>query len=151
MTDVVVVDTAAGFGPEVITSIDSSTDVCVVGMLDAFSLKDTKLGLETLDRMGYDRGAIRVILNRADTHVGISHDDVKAILGREPDVLVPSQRDIPRTVTQGTPIVAAQPKSTAAKAFRTLASLYQTEPAKLAEIRLSPSSEPRRKPLLRRA
>ena len=43
-SDVVVTDTSAGFGPEVIAAIDSSTDVCVVGMLDAFSLKDTKLG-----------------------------------------------------------------------------------------------------------
>ena len=53
-SDVVVVDTPAGFPPEVITPIDSSTDVCMVGMLDAFSLKDTRLGLETLDLMGYD-------------------------------------------------------------------------------------------------
>ncbi len=151
MSDVVVVDTSAGFGPEVITSIDSSSDVCVVGMLDAFSLKDTKLGLETLDRMGYDRGSIRLTLNRADTHVGISHEDVKAILGRDPDILIPSQRDIPRTVTQGTPIVTAQPKSGAAKAFRTLASLYAMEPAEAPELKPEQFPKPRRRPLLRRA
>jgi pilus assembly protein CpaE len=125
---VVVVDTPAGFPPEVITSIDSSTTVCMVGMLDAFSLKDTKLGLETLELMGYDRGSIRLVLNRADTHVGIAQEDVKAILGREPDVLVPSERNIPRSVTQGAPIVLTEPNSTAAKAFRTLASLYLNEP-----------------------
>src|SRR5262249_39249967 len=67
MGDVVIVDTPAGFPPEVITAIDSSSDVCVVGMLDAFSLKDTKLGLETLDRMGYDRASTRIVLNRADS------------------------------------------------------------------------------------
>ncbi len=150
MGDVVIVDTPAGFPAEAITAIDSSTDACVVGMLDAFSLKDTKLGLETLDRMGYDRGSIRIVLNRADTHVGISSDDIKAILGVEPDVLVPSQRDIARTITEGTPIVTAQPKSTAAKAFRMLASLYMTAP-KGASAEPAPSPEPRRKPLLRRA
>jgi pilus assembly protein CpaE len=123
----VIVDTPAGFPPEVITSIDSSTEVCMVGMLDAFSLKDTKLGLETLELMGYDRESIRLLLNRADTHVGIAESDVKTILGREPDILVPSDRDIPRSVTQGAPIVSAQPNSTAAKAFRSLASLYLDE------------------------
>jgi pilus assembly protein CpaE len=128
MTDVVVVDTSAGFPPEVIATIDSSTDVCVVGTLDAFSMKDTKLGLETLDRMGYDRDSIRLVLNRADTHVGISRDDVKAILGRDPDILVPSQRAIPQSVTEGTPIVMAQPRSTAAKSFQTLASMYAAAP-----------------------
>jgi pilus assembly protein CpaE len=96
-------------------------------MLDAFSLKDTKLGLETLELMGYDRESIRLLLNRADTHVGIAESDVKTILGREPDILVPSDRDIPRSVTQGAPIVSAQPNSTAAKAFRSLASLYLDE------------------------
>jgi pilus assembly protein CpaE len=124
MSDVVVVDTPAGFPPEVITTIDGSTDVCIVGTLDAFSLKDTRLGLETLDQMGYQPESIRLVLNRADTHVGIGEADVKAILRRDPDVLVPSQRDIPRSVSEGVPIVSSQPKSSAAKAFRTLASIY---------------------------
>ena len=122
-----------------ITAVDSSTDICVVGMLDAFSLKDTRLGLETLDRMGYDRDSIRLILNRADTHVGIGKDDVAAILDREPDVFVPSQRDIPRSITEGTPIVAGQPKSTAAKAFRTLASMYTSRPKRRSRTESAPS------------
>jgi pilus assembly protein CpaE len=152
MNDYVVVDTPAGFTAEVITAVDSSTDLVVVGMLDAFSLKDTKLGLETLDRMGYDRSAIHVVLNRADSHVGIGKDDVKAILDREPDVLVPSQREIPRSVTEGTPIVTAQPKSVAAKSFRTLAALYLSTPAPSAETNGSaPVLHSRRKALLRRA
>jgi pilus assembly protein CpaE len=151
MTDVVVVDTSAGFPPEVIATIDSSTDVCVVGTLDAFSMKDTKLGLETLDRMGYDRDSIRLVLNRADTHVGISRDDVKAILGRDPDILVPSQRAIPQSVTDGTPIVMAQPRSNAAKSFRTLASRYVAAPVPAPSANGSGTHAPRRKSLLRRA
>ena len=148
---VVIVDTPAGFPPEVITSIDSSSDVCMVGMLDAFSLKDTKLGLETLDLMGYDRESVRLVLNRADTHVGIADSDVKAILGREPDIFVPSDRDIPRSVTQGTPIVTASPNSTAAKAYRALASIYLTEPEVRTDSTAAPRSRSRyRVPLLRR-
>jgi pilus assembly protein CpaE len=123
-SDVVVVDTPAGFPPEVITAIDSCTDVCMVGMLDAFSLKDTKLGLETLDLMGYDPAAIRVVLNRADSHVGFGLHDVKTILGRAPDILVPSDRDIPRSITEGVPIISSSPRSDAAKAYRKLAKHY---------------------------
>ena len=152
ISDVVVVDTPAGFTAEVITAVDNSTDIVVVGMLDAFSLKDTKLGLETLDRMGYDRDAIRVVLNRADTHVGIAKDDVAAILDRQPDVFVPSQREIPRSITEGTPIVTGQPKTIAAKAYRTLAGLYTGAPTYAAETNGSaPAPEPRRRALLRRA
>jgi pilus assembly protein CpaE len=122
--DFVIVDTPPGFTPEVIASIDSSSHVCMVGMLDSLSLKNTKLGLETLELMGYDSSRISVVLNRADTRIGISREDVSAIVGRTPDVLVPSDRDIPKTLTDGLPIVLAEERSEAASAFRSLAALY---------------------------
>ena len=122
--DFVIVDTPPGFTPEVIASIDSSTHVLMVGMLDALSLKNTKLGLETLELMGYDPTRIRVILNRADSRVGITKDDVSAILGREPEIMVPSDRDIPRSINEGMPIIATKRRSEAAKAFRQLSELY---------------------------
>ena len=147
-SDVVIVDTPAGFPPEVITAIDNSTDVCMVGMLDAFSLKDTKLGLETLDLMGYDRDSLRIVLNRADSHVGIGTKDVAAILGRAPDVLVPSDRDIPRSVTEGIPIVSSMPRSEAAKAYRQLAAHYATAPAGVSAYA---AAKPSRRRMLRRA
>ena len=122
--DFVLVDTPPGFTPEVISSIDSSTHVCMVGMLDSLSLKNTKLGLETLELMGYEGSRIQVVLNRADTRVGITIDDAIAVLGRKPDVLVPSDREIPRTVNEGDPVVIARPRTEAARAFRSLAELY---------------------------
>jgi pilus assembly protein CpaE len=123
--DYVIVDTPPGFTPEVIASIDSSSHVCMVGMLDSLSLKNTKLGLETLELMGYDRARTRLVLNRADSRVGISNDDVAAIVGRTPDVSIPSDRDVPRSVNEGKPIVLTKSKSDAAKAFRTLAAMYE--------------------------
>jgi pilus assembly protein CpaE len=122
--DFVIVDTPPGFSPEVIASIDSSTDICMVGMLDSLSLKNTKLGLETLELMGYKPERIRLVLNRADTNVGVTQDDVAAIVGRRPDVLVPSHRDVVRSVNEGTPIMQAKPRTDAALAFRKLADAY---------------------------
>src|SRR5919198_3038826 len=120
----VIVDTPPGFTPEVIASIDNSSHVCMVGMLDSLSLKNMKLGLETLELMGYDSKRIHLVLNRADSQVGIRHDEVAAILGRTPDVLVPSHRQIARSVNAGTPIVSSDPRSEAARAFRALAAIY---------------------------
>jgi pilus assembly protein CpaE len=128
MCDVVVVDTPPGFTAEVIATIDVSTSACIVGMLDALSLKNTKLGLETLDLMGYDAANVALLLNRANAKVGITHDDVSAIVGRSPDVLVPSDREIPRSVNEGTPVVASRERSEAAKAFQRLADLYTKPP-----------------------
>jgi pilus assembly protein CpaE len=122
--DFVVVDTPPGFTPEVIASIDSSSHVCMVGMLDSLSLKNTKLGLETLELMGYDPDRILLLLNRADTRVGIAHDEVLTITGRKPDVLVPSDREVPCSVNEAVPLVLAKRRSEAARAFESLAHLY---------------------------
>ena len=120
----VIVDTPPGFTPEVIASIDSSSHVCVVGTLDSLSLKNTKLGLDTLGLMGYPADRTRIVLNRADSRVGITHDDVIAVLGRAPDVMVPSDREVARSVNEGTPIVLSKERSEAAAAFRSLAAYY---------------------------
>lgn len=123
--DFVVVDTPPGFSPEVIATIDTASHLCVVGTLDALSLKDTKLGLETLELMGCDLDRIALVLNRADSKVGISLADATAILGRDPDVLVPSDREIPRAVTEGRPIAGTG--SAAARAFDELARRFLGE------------------------
>jgi pilus assembly protein CpaE len=122
--DFVIVDTPPGFSPEVIATIDSSTHICMVGMLDSLSLKNTKLGLETLELMGYKRDSIRMVLNRADTNVGVTQEDVSAIIGRSPDVLVPSNKDVVRSVNEGAPIVQSRPRTEVAQSFRALADLY---------------------------
>jgi pilus assembly protein CpaE len=124
MMDYVIVDTPPGFTPEVIATIDNSSFIVMVGMLDALSLKNTKLGLETLDLMGFPAENIKLLLNRARSRVGISDDEVVAIIGRQPDVLVPSDRDIPRAVNEGKPILLAKPQSEAAEAFRKLAAEF---------------------------
>jgi pilus assembly protein CpaE len=126
-SDFVIVDTPPVFTPEVIAAVDSATAVCMVAMLDSLSLKNTKLGLETLELMDYDSQKVRFVLNRADSKVGISPDDVISILGRAPAVLVPSDRNITRSINQGEPIALAHKRTDAARAFRALARLYLSD------------------------
>jgi pilus assembly protein CpaE len=123
MFEFVVIDTPPSFAPEVISAVDSSNDVLVVAMRDTLALKNTKLGLETLERMDYDRRRVKILLNRANTNVGIEREDVLAILGRDVDILIPSHRDITRSINQGEPI-ALQRGSEASRAFRDLAAEY---------------------------
>jgi pilus assembly protein CpaE len=124
-----IIDTPPAFSPEVIGAIDSASHLCVVGMLDALSIKDTRIGLETLTRMGHDPAEAKLVLNRSDSNVGIASADVEELLGRRPDILVPSDRAIPRALTDGRPIVLSDPKSGGARAFTALAALYIDERA----------------------
>jgi pilus assembly protein CpaE len=152
--DFLLVDTPPAFTPEVIAAVDASSQLCMVGMLDALSLKDTKIGLETLEQMGYDPSAITLVLNRADSNVGITQADVEQLLGRAPDVLVGSDRAIPRALTSGQPIVVAEPKSKAARSYTALAERYvggTAPPAQAASVaRVAPSSDNGRRRLLLR-
>jgi pilus assembly protein CpaE len=123
----VVVDTPPALSPEVIAALDESTDVCVVTMLDAPSLKNTKIALETLQLMGVTT-PIRIVLNRSDSNVGITHTDVVRILGRAPDILIPSSRDVVRSVNAGEPIVLdTGRRNEPGKAMRALAGLFLNE------------------------
>ena len=122
--DFVIADTPPGFTAEVIATIDASSDLVMVGTLDSLSLKNTKLGLETLSLMDYDPHKIRLVLNRADTRVGISHLDVVTVLGSEPEIFIPSDREIPRSVNEGVPITLSRPQSYAAASFHELAALF---------------------------
>ena len=123
MHEFVLIDTPPNFTPAVIGATDSSSDVLMVATRDTLSLKNTKLGLETLERMEYDPRRIRLLLNRADTNVGIERADVVAILGRDADVQVPSSRDVARSINRGDPI-AGHANTPAGRAFRSLADVY---------------------------
>jgi pilus assembly protein CpaE len=133
--DFVVADTSPGFTPEVISAIDASSDICMLSMLDTLSLKNTRLGLETLDLMGYDSAHTVLVLNRADSRVGISDDDVERIVGRKPEVRIPSDVEVTRSVNDGKPIVLSRPKAEAAQSFHRLANLF------LARVERGPAPE----------
>jgi pilus assembly protein CpaE len=122
--DFVIVDTPPSFTPEVIATIDNATALCLVVMLDALSLKNARLGLETLDLMGFPEDKVRILLSRAGTSVGVTESDAVEIMGRKLDVLVPSDRSVSRSLGDGVPLVISQPKSEVAKAYESLADLF---------------------------
>ena len=146
--DHVIADTPPGFTAEVIATIDASSDLVMVGTLDSLSLKNTKLGLETLSLMDYDESKIQLVLNRADTRVGISQHDVVSVLGREPDIYIPSDREIPRAVNEGVPIVLSRPQSFAAAGFHELAALFVTAEAAAEHPVAARPEQPKRPPAL---
>lgn len=118
--DVVVVDTPPAFTSTTITAIDNAQHAVMVGTLDLPGLKNMKVGLETLDLMGFDRERVITVLNRADSKVGLLGHDVKNVLGAAPQLEVPSDRRVPRSLNAARAIVMAEPKAPPAKALRSL-------------------------------
>jgi pilus assembly protein CpaE len=118
--DVVVVDTPPAFTSAAITAIDHAQHAVMIGTMDLPGLKNMKVGMETLELMGFPRDRVVTVLNRSDSKVGLIAHDVKKILDTSPDVSVPSDRSVPRSLNAARPIVAAAPKAGPAKALRAL-------------------------------
>jgi pilus assembly protein CpaE len=148
--DFVVVDTPPAFTSEVIATVDVASWICMVAMFDALSLKNTRLGLDTLELMGHPAEQVRVVLNRAGTNVGISDSDAVAILGRTPDVLVPSDREIPVSINDGVPITLSGSKSPAALAINSLADMFVQDEIGGSSNRAAPLQVKKRRRLFRR-
>jgi pilus assembly protein CpaE len=118
--DVVVVDTPPAFTSGVIAAVDQADLIVMLGSFDLPGLKNMKLGMETLQMMDVPSARILPVLNRANTKVGLLVTDVTKVLGRAPEVAVPSDRGVPQSVNASRPIICMQPKSSPARSFRAI-------------------------------
>jgi pilus assembly protein CpaE len=121
MYDYVVVDTPPAFTDHVLAAFDLSDDLVLLATLDIPALKNLKLTLETLDMLGYQRDRWHVLLNRADSKVGLSVSDVEKTLKCKIAAEVPSSRAVPACINRGVPIVLDQPGHSVSQAFRKFA------------------------------
>lgn len=126
----VVVDLTAFYNDQTIAALDES-DVCVlVGSLDIPSIKGLKLSLHTLAEMGLGRDRLRLVLNRADSRVGLSRSEVEKSLGTEIDIALPSSVEVPQSVNRGMPLALDRKKSSVvAPITRLAAAVALAEPA----------------------
>ncbi len=118
--DFVVVDTPPAFDDHVLAAFDQSDLVALLATLDIPALKNLKLTLETLDLLNYPRDRWRLVLNRADSKVGLALNEVEKTLKAPIAAQIPSSRDVPASINRGVPIVLDDPKhpvSLAIKAF----------------------------------
>lgn len=118
MYDVVIVDTPPAFTDQVLTAFDASDHMALVTTLDIPALKNLKLTLETLELLGYARERWNVVLNRADSKVGLAAEDVEKTLGVPIAAQIPSSRAVPASVNRGVALVQESPSHAVSTAIR---------------------------------
>lgn len=107
----VVVDTPPSFTDHVLAALDESDECVLMTSMDVPSIKNMKLSLQTLQLLGFGRERIRLVLNRADSKVGLTVQAVEKTLGTTVDVSIPSSRDVSVSINRGTPLIMDNPKS----------------------------------------
>ena len=113
----VIIDGPPSFTDHILAALDMTDVVVVITSMDVPSIKNLKLSVETLRELGIPRDQLRLVLNRADSKVGLTIREVEKSLGTEIDATVPSSREVPFAVNQGVPVVLSRPKAPVAKAL----------------------------------
>lgn len=109
MFDYVVVDTPAQFSEHVLTAMDASAHHVLLTTPDVPALKNLRVTLDMLDLLSYPRDIRSVVVNRADSKVGLSSEDVERVVRCPITAHVPSSRAVPISINNGTPITIATP------------------------------------------
>jgi pilus assembly protein CpaE len=121
MFDYVVIDTPPAFTDQVLAAFDASDLVVLLATLDIPALKNLKLSLETLELLNYPKDKLRVMLNRADSKVGLDPGEVAKTLRAPVAASIPSSRAVPAATNRGVPIVLDQPSHPVSLALREFA------------------------------
>jgi Flp pilus assembly CpaE family ATPase len=107
MFDYVVVDTPAQFSEHVLTAMDVSDHHVLLTTPDVPAVKNLRITLDMLDLLSYPREIRSVVLNRSDSRVGLTLEDVERVVRCPIVAQVPSSRAVPISINTGNPITLA--------------------------------------------
>ena len=102
--DLVVVDCTSYFNDTTLAILDSADTILTMLSLEITSIKNMRLFLEVTEQLGYESGKIRLVLNRADSALGIRVADVEHSIGRKVDeTIVSDGRSVVYALNRGVP------------------------------------------------
>ena len=125
----VVVDTAAGLSEYTLSAIEHSTDLVFICDLAVASVRGLRKVLNALDRLEISKPTRHMVLNRADSKVGLHPNEVTSTLGGKIHIKLPSSRTAPLSMNQGQPVLESAPKSSIAKQLQEVVGRFTEVPA----------------------
>jgi pilus assembly protein CpaE len=119
--DYVVVDASVDYSDSALVCFDLSDMICLVTGLDVVGVKHLSKALDTLLTIGLPRERFRVVLNRADSKVGLDASDVERVMKIQVDAMIPSSRLVPTSLNKGRPVVLDEPTAEVSQSITSLA------------------------------
>src|SRR6476620_8943060 len=102
--DLVIVDCTSWFNETTLAILDAADTVLTILSLEITSIKNMRLFLEVADQLGYEHGKVKLVLNRADSSLGIRVTDVENSIGRKVDhTIVSDGRSVVYALNRGVP------------------------------------------------
>lgn len=124
--DYVIVDTTSMFSVLNLALLDLSTIVTFLGIVDFIpTIKNMKIGSDTLNDLNYDKNKIRLVLNRSNAKTRISIDDVERLLGEKFYHILPNDfRAASQSIKEGIPLVLKNETTALSEALCDLVARY---------------------------
>lgn len=107
--DYVIVDTPPALAETVLVAFDMSDMLYVMATLDLPSVRNMSVFLSTLDRLKVPTENVRLILNKAETDVGIDIEQVTKLFPQGFESVLPYAKEVSRSINLGMPVMAASP------------------------------------------
>ncbi len=118
--DYVIVDTAASIDKIVVEAVDMSDRIFLVAAMDLPSIKSAKIAYGMLQILNVPKERISLLLNRADSKVGLTAAQAEKTIGTKVFATIPSDRLVPRSVNMGSPVVVSSTRTDVGRAFERL-------------------------------
>jgi pilus assembly protein CpaE len=129
MFDLVVVDCPSTFNEPTLAVLDEADLILTLLTLEITSVKNMRLFLEVCEQLGYGPEKIRLVLNRADSTLGIRVADVEHSIGRKVDhTIVSDGRSVVYALNRGVPFFLSNREAQVSQDIQRLA-LAITAPA----------------------
>jgi pilus assembly protein CpaE len=96
-----VVDATSEYSDHVLAALDLSDAICLVTGLDAIGVRHMSIAIQTLQNLGVGRERLHFVVNRADSKVDLTIQDIERLLDIHVDSRIPSSPLVPRSINQG--------------------------------------------------
>lgn len=113
--DYVVVDTPSALTEVVLAAFDLSDSLYTMATLDLPSVRNMGVFLGTLEKLKIPNDNIKLILNKAETDVGIDVDQVTRLFPQGFASVLPYAKEVSRSINLGVPVLASSPNAPVSK------------------------------------
>ncbi len=128
--DLVIVDCTSWFNETTLAILDTADTILTMLSLEITSIKNMRLFLEVAEQLGYEQDKVKLVLNRADSSLGIRVQDVESSIGRKVDhTIVSDGRSVVYALNRGVPFFLSNREAQVSQDILRLAQAVAGEPA----------------------
>ena len=140
----VIIDTASALQSITASAIDNSDLLILLTTQDIPSIKNSRLFLDEIDALGFDRKHIIFVMNKYDKRIGITPEKVSENLKQEITSIIPFEERVIVSVNRGIPFLLVDKSRPLSRSILSLAEMVRkriseldAEPDTLSQLRIT--------------